>query len=170
MAARRGEIQTAIGWSAGLPDGREQGEGIRSPMPGNLPDNGMWPPNNIHKYSNEAKWVPPERLCGASCQRHAQEETTLLCWCAEREEERVSFPPWVERQECVGWYCSFKKKCLISLILDMNLVELISSLWMGKNKQPAGSKKWCMRADGGPATPQLAYAAVSPQSVCQSRN
>lgn len=34
---------------------REQGERIGSPMPGNLPDNGMWPPNNIHKYSDEGK-------------------------------------------------------------------------------------------------------------------
>lgn len=59
VAATHGEIQTAIGWSARLPDRREQGERIGSPMPGNLPDNGMWPLNNIHKYSDEAKWGCP---------------------------------------------------------------------------------------------------------------
>lgn len=59
VAAMHGEIQTAIGWSARRPDKTRGVKGLGSPMPGNLPDNGMRPPNNIHKYSDEAKWGCP---------------------------------------------------------------------------------------------------------------
>lgn len=50
-----------------------KGKRIGSPTPGNLPDNGMWTVNNIHKYSDEARWGR-RSLWRNSCQRHVQWE------------------------------------------------------------------------------------------------
>lgn len=66
----------------------------------------------------------PKRLCGASCQRHAQEETTtaLLCWCAVREEARISFCR-VVRVRNVGVVLFFFVE--VCLTLNMSHVQLI---------------------------------------------
>lgn len=94
VAARHCAMHTAIGWSARLPDRHKQGERIWSPMPGNLPDNGMWTPNNIHKYSDEAKWGCPGEVCGAIAVRGVCKEETrtgALCWYAVLGEAGISF-------------------------------------------------------------------------------
>lgn len=68
----------------------------------------------------------PGRLCGASCRQHAQEETTaalLPCCCKGRGRDLI--PPCSQSQECGGGIVLFVEVCLI---LNMNRVELISSL------------------------------------------
>lgn len=121
VAARHGRIQTAIGWSARPPDRREQGERIGSPMPGNLPDNGMWTPNNIHKYSDEAKWGCPGEVCGA---------IAVSGMCKEKQRQRC----------CVGMLLGRGKDliliCHVARVRDALVffvcVEPISSFWMEK--------------------------------------
>lgn len=127
VAAGLGEIQTAARWSAKLPDRREQAERIGSPMPGNLLDNGMWPPNNIHKYSDEAAQEIVWRKPSAACARRNNSSIAVLGWC--REEVRISF-------HCVALFRNsgvvlfvffFVEVCRI---LNMNRVELISFFLM----------------------------------------
>lgn len=86
MAARHCGIRVAIGWSAGISDRHERGERIPSPMPGNLPHNGMRTANNIHKYSDEAKWGCPGEAWGAiavrgACARKNKDAIAALVCC-----------------------------------------------------------------------------------------
>lgn len=134
VAARHGEIQTAIGWSARLPDRREQGERIGSPMPGNLPDNGMWPFNNIHKYSDEAKWgCPRDCVVQAVSGMRKKKQQQHCCAGVLQGRGQDFFLPCSQSQECGGDIVRFVELCLI---LNMNHVEHISSFWLGKTNNP----------------------------------
>lgn len=143
MAARHGEIHTAIGWSAGLPDRRERGERIGSPMPGNLPDNGMWPFNNIHKYSDEAKWgCPRDCAVQAVSSMCKKKQRRRCCVGVLRGRGRDLFLPCSESRERGGdivrfcWaFFDFKYEPRWAYLLFLN----------GLNKHPTDLEKWCMR-------------------------
>ena len=73
----------------------------------------------------------PKRLCGASCQRRAQDGTTTAVPCCSavggRGEDLI-----LSCGVRIAWavYCSFLSR--FCLVFNMNRIDLISSFWMDK--------------------------------------